>query len=211
MPVSPSTPAATAARDIAVARVRSAELDLSYCEVRAPIAGFTGRLARSEGSLVSPGADSLLTTVVQREQVWVRFGLSEQDFQRLFAVDAAAATAATAARASSSGTTRGDTLAHIPARSSHPFAYRPAGTAVGSASPTRFACASNARTSTFAGASDVTGTTTASRLRRWSRKMDFAKVIIFVSENWNCHRRPRYHLGPVLDDERGSSNKNYRG
>lgn len=86
--------AAAAARDIAVARVRSAELDLSYCEVRAPIAGFTGRLARSEGSLVSPGADSLLTTVVQREQVWVRFGLSEQDFQRLFAGDAAAATAA---------------------------------------------------------------------------------------------------------------------
>jgi len=86
--------AATAARDIAAAKVRAAELDLSYCEVRAPIAGFTGRLARSEGSLVSPGADSLLTTVVQREQVWVRFGLSEQEFQRLFAGDAAAATAA---------------------------------------------------------------------------------------------------------------------
>lgn len=86
--------AAAAARDIAAAKVRSAELDLSYCEVRAPIAGFTGRLARSEGSLVAPGADSLLTTVVQREQVWVRFGLSEQDFQRLFAGDAAAATRA---------------------------------------------------------------------------------------------------------------------
>jgi membrane fusion protein (multidrug efflux system) len=80
--------AARAARDIAVAKVRSAELDLSYCEVRAPIAGYTGRLVRSEGSLVSPGADSLLTTVVQREQVWVRFGLSEDDFQRLFAGDA---------------------------------------------------------------------------------------------------------------------------
>jgi len=86
--------AARAARDIAAAKVRSAELDLSYCEVRAPIAGSTGRLVRSEGSLVSPGADSLLTTVVQREQVWVRFGLSEDDFQRLFAGDAAAATRA---------------------------------------------------------------------------------------------------------------------
>ena len=86
--------AARAARDIAAAKVRSAELDLSYCEVRAPIAGFTGRLVRSEGSLVSPGADSLLTTVVQREQVWVRFGVSEDDFQRLFAGDAAAATRA---------------------------------------------------------------------------------------------------------------------
>jgi membrane fusion protein (multidrug efflux system) len=86
--------AARAARDIAAAKVRSAELDLSYCEVRAPIAGFTGRLVRSEGSLVSPGADSLLTTVVQREQVWVRFGVSEDDFQRLFAGDATAATRA---------------------------------------------------------------------------------------------------------------------
>ncbi len=83
--------AALAARDIAAAKVRTAELDLSYCEVRAPIAGFTGRLVRSEGSLVSPGADGLLTTVVQREQVWVRFGLSEEDFQRLFAADAAVA------------------------------------------------------------------------------------------------------------------------
>ena len=83
--------AAAAARDVAAAKVRAAELDLSYCEVRAPIAGFTGRLRRSEGSLVSPGADGLLTTVVQREQVWVRFGVSEEQFARLFAGDAAAA------------------------------------------------------------------------------------------------------------------------
>jgi membrane fusion protein (multidrug efflux system) len=83
--------AAEAARDVAAAKVRAAELDLSYCEVRAPIAGFTGRLNHSEGSLVSPGADGLLTTVVQREQVWVRFGLSEQQFARLFLGDAASA------------------------------------------------------------------------------------------------------------------------
>ena len=86
--------AAEAARDVAAAKVRAAELDLSYCEVRAPIAGFTGRLNRSEGSLVSPGTESLLTTVVQRDQVWVRFGLSEQQFARLFQGDAAAATQA---------------------------------------------------------------------------------------------------------------------
>ncbi len=76
--------AAEAARDVAAAKVRAAELDLSYCEVRAPIAGFTGRLNHSEGSLVSPGVDGLLTTVVQREQVWVRFGLSELQYARLF-------------------------------------------------------------------------------------------------------------------------------
>lgn len=83
--------AARAARDVAAAKVRSADLDLSYCEVRAPIAGYTGRLVRSEGSLVSPGADSLLTTVVQRDLVWVRFGISEQEFVRLFAGNAARA------------------------------------------------------------------------------------------------------------------------
>lgn len=76
--------AARGARDVADAKLQAAQLDLSYCEVRAPIAGFTGRLNRSEGSLVSPGADGLLTTVVQREQVWVRFGLSEQQYARLF-------------------------------------------------------------------------------------------------------------------------------
>ncbi len=80
---------AQAARDVAAAKVRGAELDLSYCEVRAPIAGYTGRLVHSEGSLVAPGADGLLTTVVQREQVWVRFGVSEQEYQRLFRNDAA--------------------------------------------------------------------------------------------------------------------------
>ena len=86
-PLLPSDP-------FAAAKVRGAELDLSYCEVRAPIAGYTGRLARSEGSLVSPGADGLLTTVVQREQVWARCGVSEQDFARLFQGDAAQATRA---------------------------------------------------------------------------------------------------------------------
>jgi len=86
--------AAKAARDVAAAKVRSAELDLSYCDVTSPIEGYAGRQQHSEGSLVSPGADGLLTTVVQRDQVWVRFGISEQEFKRLFAGDATQAFAA---------------------------------------------------------------------------------------------------------------------
>ncbi len=82
---------ATAAKEVAAAKVKSAELDLSYCEVRAPIDGYAGRLLRSEGSLVTPGADGLLTTLVQRDKVWVRFGISEQEFTRVFAGDAAIA------------------------------------------------------------------------------------------------------------------------
>ena len=83
--------AARAARDVAQAKVRSAELDLSYCDVTSPIEGYAGRQQYSEGSLVSPGAGGLLTTVVQRDQVWVRFGISEQEFKRLFAGESAQA------------------------------------------------------------------------------------------------------------------------
>lgn len=86
--------ASRAVRDLSAAKVKAAELDLSYCEVRAPIDGYAGRLVKSEGSLVSPGADSLLTTVVQRDAVWIRFGISEQEFFRLFNGDASVATRA---------------------------------------------------------------------------------------------------------------------
>lgn len=77
--------AAEAARDAAAARVRLAELDLGYCELRAPIDGVAGRRLRTEGTLVSPGGpDALLTTLVQSDEVWARFGLSEAEFARLF-------------------------------------------------------------------------------------------------------------------------------
>lgn len=62
------------------ARVRDAELNLSYTSVIAPIAGITGRSQRSEGSLVNAGTDSaLLTTLTQTDPIWVRFSLSESE------------------------------------------------------------------------------------------------------------------------------------
>jgi membrane fusion protein (multidrug efflux system) len=64
--------------------VRQAELNLSYTEVNAPIAGITGRAMQSVGSLVSPNADSaLLTTLTRGDPIWVRFALSENEFARL--------------------------------------------------------------------------------------------------------------------------------
>jgi membrane fusion protein, multidrug efflux system len=73
-----------AAVQIARARVRQAELNLSYTEVNAPIAGITGRAMQSVGSLVSPNADSaLLTTLTRGDPIWVRFALSENEFARL--------------------------------------------------------------------------------------------------------------------------------
>jgi membrane fusion protein (multidrug efflux system) len=62
------------------ARLRTAELDLSYTEVRAPISGLTSREVRSEGSLALAGDDSsLLTRIVQTDPVYVEFSLPERE------------------------------------------------------------------------------------------------------------------------------------
>ena len=65
------------------ARVREAELNLSYTSVAAPVSGVSGRAVRSEGSLITAGADSLLTTISQVDPIWVRFSLSESDLAKL--------------------------------------------------------------------------------------------------------------------------------
>ncbi len=73
-----------AAVQLARARVRQSELNLSYTAVEAPIGGVTGRAQQSIGSLVTPAADaSLLTTIVRTDPIWVRFALSEAEFARL--------------------------------------------------------------------------------------------------------------------------------
>ncbi len=71
---------AQAVYDAAQARVREAQLNLSYTSVTAPISGMTGRAMHSEGSLVTANTEtSLLTTVSQTNPVWVRFALSEAE------------------------------------------------------------------------------------------------------------------------------------
>ena len=82
---------AEAAVQSSEARVRDAELNLSYTDVAAPISGITGRSQRSEGSLVNAGADnSLLTTLTQTNPIWVRFSLSEVEHASLRAGGASA-------------------------------------------------------------------------------------------------------------------------
>ena len=74
----------TAAVQAADARIREAELNLSYTRVNAPISGVSGRALRSQGSLVTAGNEtSLLTTVSQTDPLWVRFALSEGEQQLL--------------------------------------------------------------------------------------------------------------------------------
>jgi membrane fusion protein (multidrug efflux system) len=64
----------------AQARQRTAQLDLSYTEVRAPVAGLTSREVRSEGSLATAGDESsLLTRIVQTDPIYVEFTLPEAE------------------------------------------------------------------------------------------------------------------------------------
>jgi len=77
-----------AAIQVAKARVRQSELNLSYTVVEAPISGITGRALQSIGSLLSPSGDSsLLTTLTRTDPIWVRFALSEAEFNSLRARD----------------------------------------------------------------------------------------------------------------------------
>lgn len=65
------------ARLVAQEELNQAKLNLEWTTVRAPVEGVTGRAAKSEGSLVTTGADSLLTSIYQNDPIWVRFGLSD--------------------------------------------------------------------------------------------------------------------------------------
>jgi membrane fusion protein, multidrug efflux system len=59
---------------------RTAELDLEYSDVRAPISGLTSREVMSEGSLVSTQqSSSLLTTIVQVDPLYVEFAVPESE------------------------------------------------------------------------------------------------------------------------------------
>jgi membrane fusion protein, multidrug efflux system len=73
-----------AAVQVARARLRQAELNLSYTTVTAPIGGMTGRAQQSIGSLVSPNNDTaLLTTLTRGNPLWVRFSLAEPEYARV--------------------------------------------------------------------------------------------------------------------------------
>ncbi len=74
---------AKASIQAAQATVREAKLNLSYTTVTAPVAGLSGRATRSEGALVDTAANSLLTTIVQANPIWVRFSLADSELAKL--------------------------------------------------------------------------------------------------------------------------------
>jgi membrane fusion protein (multidrug efflux system) len=66
----------------AQATVNEARLNLGYTRVVAPISGVTGIASKANGSLVTP-TDSLLTTLVQTDPIYVNFSMPEADFLKL--------------------------------------------------------------------------------------------------------------------------------
>ncbi|TJW42422.1 MAG: efflux RND transporter periplasmic adaptor subunit, partial [Mesorhizobium sp.] len=64
------------------AAVRTAELNLSYAEIRAPFAGRLGRNQASVGTLVNVGGTTL-NTLVQLDPIYVNFNPSETDLAEI--------------------------------------------------------------------------------------------------------------------------------
>lgn len=74
--------AATGALEAAQAAVRSAELDLEFSRVTAPMAGHISRHLVSIGNLISGGNNgsaTLLTTIVATDPIYCVFDISESD------------------------------------------------------------------------------------------------------------------------------------
>ncbi|MET0259082.1 MAG: efflux RND transporter periplasmic adaptor subunit, partial [Methylobacterium sp.] len=77
-----------AAADLASARaaLRTAELDLSYTRIRAPIAGRIGRIEVDPGNLVAAGAGSpVLATLVSVDPIYASFDVDEATIGRALA------------------------------------------------------------------------------------------------------------------------------
>lgn len=76
--------AAAAALAAARAAVRSAELDLGFCEIRAPISGRVGRRMVTAGNYVAGGGkdSTLLTTVVSLDPIHVYINADERVYLR---------------------------------------------------------------------------------------------------------------------------------
>lgn len=70
-------------RQGAEADMQRAQLDLEYCDIRAPISGRISRPLMTEGNMINTaGADSLLTTIVSIDPMYVYFDVDERAMLR---------------------------------------------------------------------------------------------------------------------------------
>ena len=66
------------------AAIRNAELELSYTLITAPISGQVSSRKVDVGNLVGYGESTLLTTIVQTDQIYVYFSPSEKTVQKIY-------------------------------------------------------------------------------------------------------------------------------
>jgi membrane fusion protein (multidrug efflux system) len=73
---------ATAGADVDVAQsaLQSAELNLDFTRVTAPVGGIAGIRVANIGDLVGTGAQSILTSVSQIDPIFVEFPVSEEEY-----------------------------------------------------------------------------------------------------------------------------------
>lgn len=64
----------------AQARVESAQIDLGYCEVKAPITGLIGATQVAIGELVGKGEPTLLATISTLDPIWFYCNVSEVEY-----------------------------------------------------------------------------------------------------------------------------------
>jgi membrane fusion protein (multidrug efflux system) len=71
---------ASASLEAAKAQLVTAQLNLSYCTITAPVGGITGAAAQAEGTYLNQ-QNAQLTTVAVLTPMYVNFSLSENEFQ----------------------------------------------------------------------------------------------------------------------------------
>jgi RND family efflux transporter MFP subunit len=73
---------AQAAKDAAAAALQTANIQLGYTDIRAPIAGRISRTLITKGNLVGQDQPTLLTTIVSTDPLYVYFDAPEKDLMK---------------------------------------------------------------------------------------------------------------------------------
>jgi len=63
--------------------VQNAQLNLSYCYIKAPISGRTGALIAQQGNMIKENADTAMVIINQIQPIYVSFALPEQSLAEI--------------------------------------------------------------------------------------------------------------------------------
>jgi membrane fusion protein, multidrug efflux system len=104
---------AKASLDSDLAAVEKSKLDLSFCEIRAPISGRTGNLLVHVGNYVKANGDTSLVVINQIEPAFVSFSVPEQKLAAIRRLSAAGKLAVRAATKDAPGKPSTGTLSVV--------------------------------------------------------------------------------------------------